>query len=653
MRFTCFAAALLITFLLSAPVFAAFPFSFGGVNDADPTATVDIDSNSDNIDDMAVTPQGDLLVAGHFEGEAIDFSPHNSTVDVVRSSSLADGTYRESGFLASYSGVTSQLNWVAYAHSDCSVSVDDWEAVTADANAIYLAGGFCGNTTIFDGAGQTTTLRTSDDIASPGDTSSDIFVAKFSHEGGLLWVETFGGPEGSDDAQSIDVDADGNLYVAGRFRGTVVFGSGNSFEGRWYDGFVLSLAADRSLRWVKRLGGADEDGIETVEVDGSAVYINAYVTSQSSGVHLDDDDETLEFNPTVAADDGSMVEEDAYFSVIQRLNSADGTLVWSAPIMRPDSTENTYIYVSDMSIGGDAAVYLTGFFAGSADVNPSPTTVNAITAATADDYDGFVLKLASTGTFAWATAIGQGLTTDTGDAIYATQDASPSIFVTGDYANTIDADGRGLAGAGSGTDTITSAGDRDVFLTKLDGNGDLVWVRSIGGTEYDTGDSLAGGADDVVYFGGQFRKEADIDPTDAVVTVSTADYAAVGDNTEGLAGRDAFIVRLTESTGEVLPADSDNDGIDDDTEVSVPPYTDPNDPDSDGDGIDDGTEVSELNTDPTNPDSDGDGVTDGVDVYPLDSSRWVAAPIPLMPLPFLLALVAGLGWLGMRRFRIL
>ena len=133
----------------------------------------------------------------------------------------------------------------------------------------------------------------------------------------------------------------------------------------------------------------------------------------------------------------------------------------------------------------------------------------------------------------------------------------------------------------------------------------------------------------MVYFGGQFRKEADIDPTDAVVTVSTADYAAVGDNTEGLAGRDAFIVRLTESTGEVLPADSDNDGIDDDTEVSVPPYTDPN-----------------------NPDSDGDGVKDGNDAFPLDSSRSAALPVPMMPLPVLFLLAISLGWLAVRRCQL-
>ena len=634
-----------IAIVTPAPVFAAFPFGFGGVNDSDPTTAVDIDTNSDNIEDMAVTPQGDLLVAGHFEGEAIDFSPHNSTVDVVRSSSLVDGTYRESGFLASYSGVTSQLNWVAYAQSDCAKSADDWEGVWADSQAIYLAGSFCGNTTVYDGKSAETDIRTTDDVADPGATYDDAFVAKFDHAGNLLWIEVLGSAGGSQKAQSIGGDGSGNLYVTGHFSGTVDFDASAATESRTAygsdDAFVLSLASDRSFRWVKRLGGGGSyrEAGEVIEVAGSGVYVAAYLQSDNAGIQLDDNDATLEFDPTTPATDGTLVPNDRLFSVMQRLRGSDGALVWSAPLMGPADEVNTDTYVSDLSIGGDGAVYSTGFFYGSIDFNPSSESTNTIPASAApdgdgrvQDYDGFVLKLQSDdGSFVWGTVIGQGDTTDTADAIYASQESSPSIFVTGDYANTIDADGRGIgtvSGPGSSTDTITSAGDRDVFLTKLTANGALVWARSIGGSEYDTGDGLAGGADGVVYFGGQFRKEADIDPTDDVVTVSTADFAAVGDNTEGLAGRDAFIVRLTESTGEVLPADSDNDGIDDDTEVSEPPFTDPD-----------------------NPDSDGDGVNDGDDAFPLDPSRSAVLPVPLMPLPVLFLLVISLGWLAVRRYQ--
>ncbi|MEC7240624.1 MAG: hypothetical protein VXW32_05260 [Myxococcota bacterium] len=67
--------------------------------------------------------------------------------------------------------------------------------------------------------------------------------------------------------------------------------------------------------------------------------------------------------------------------------------------------------------------------------------------------------------------------------------------------------------------------------------------------------------------------------------------------------------------------DSDNDGVDDGTEVAE--GTDPNSSDTDGDGLEDGSESS-LGTDPNNSDSDGDGLSDGEEVNsygsdPLDS----------------------------------
>ena len=58
-------------------------------------------------------------------------------------------------------------------------------------------------------------------------------------------------------------------------------------------------------------------------------------------------------------------------------------------------------------------------------------------------------------------------------------------------------------------------------------------------------------------------------------------------------------------------SDSDNDGLDDFTEIDD--GTNPLNPDSDGDGLFDGDEIT-AQTDPTNPDTDGDTYFDGVEV---------------------------------------
>lgn len=61
--------------------------------------------------------------------------------------------------------------------------------------------------------------------------------------------------------------------------------------------------------------------------------------------------------------------------------------------------------------------------------------------------------------------------------------------------------------------------------------------------------------------------------------------------------------------------DSDDDAIDDGTEIEN--GTDPLDSDSDDDGLDDGDEDS-VGTDPNDPDSDDDGEDDGEDADPAD-----------------------------------
>ncbi|MFO0747195.1 MAG: Ig-like domain-containing protein [Myxococcota bacterium] len=59
--------------------------------------------------------------------------------------------------------------------------------------------------------------------------------------------------------------------------------------------------------------------------------------------------------------------------------------------------------------------------------------------------------------------------------------------------------------------------------------------------------------------------------------------------------------------------DSDGDGLTDVYEVDVS-FTDPNDPDTDNDGLDDGTEVDGP-TDPLDADSDDDGISDGDEAH--------------------------------------
>jgi hypothetical protein len=85
-------------------------------------------------------------------------------------------------------------------------------------------------------------------------------------------------------------------------------------------------------------------------------------------------------------------------------------------------------------------------------------------------------------------------------------DANGSVYTTGDFADTVDFD------PGVGTANLTSAGGSDIFISKLDSNGDFAWAKRIGGTGADVGRRIAVDTALNVYTTGTFEGTVDFDP---------------------------------------------------------------------------------------------------------------------------------------------
>lgn len=106
---------------------------------------------------------------------------------------------------------------------------------------------------------------------------SDAFIAKFTPAGDQLAYSTYFGGTGDDYAQGIAVDAAGSAYFAG-FTGSPDLPTRTPYQlyrGLW-DGFLAKLSpAGNSLVYSTYIGGAADDRIEAVTVDGSG---SAYVT---------------------------------------------------------------------------------------------------------------------------------------------------------------------------------------------------------------------------------------------------------------------------------------------------------------------------------------------------------------------------------------
>ena len=180
--------------------------------------------------------------------------------------------------------------------------------------------------------------------------------------------------------------------------------------------------------------------------------------------------------------------------------------------------------VQGMVVDASGNVYTTGSFVDTVDFDPGTGTFNLTSAGFGDIY---ILKIDSSGNFLWAK--GFGSTSFDGGGALALH-VSGNLYVTGQFYDIIDFD------PGVGTTNLTSAGGADGFILKLNPAGDLIWVKSIGGIDGDSGYEIALDATGNIYTMGKFRGTADLDPSSGGVS-----------NLSSNGGDDVFVMKLDAS----------------------------------------------------------------------------------------------------------
>ncbi len=118
---------------------------------------------------------------------------------------------------------------------------------------------------------------------------------------------------------------------------------------------------------------------------------------------------------------------------------------------------------------------------------------------------------------------------DVGNSIAV--DAAGFVYTTGDFVGTVDFNPDPAI-----TSNVTSAGGRDIFISKLNAAGNFVVARQMGGISTDVGTSLVLDAARNIYITGYFNAIADFDPN----PVSTFNLTAVFS--------DIFAVKLSQGT---------------------------------------------------------------------------------------------------------
>ncbi|WP_437779311.1 hypothetical protein [Sorangium sp. So ce1097] len=243
----------------------------------------------------------------------------------------------------------------------------DQEGITAtldDFGDLFVAGNFEGSVDFGDGP-----------LVSAGGT--DVFVAKWSSDGDLLWSHRFGGP-GDDRVARAPHTVGSDLVITGSFEETIDFGGGPLVSAGGKDVFVAKLGDAGEHLFSHRYGGpADQEGhaVATVGFAGHVLLTGSFEGSIDLGSA-----------PLVSAGG-----RDAF---VARLDSA-GNLLWGRGFGGAEDDSGDAILLEP--VGGNALV--TGSFRGAVSFGGDPLV-------SAGGVDTFVARLDPSGAHLWSRRFG-------------------------------------------------------------------------------------------------------------------------------------------------------------------------------------------------------------------------------------------------------
>ncbi len=175
---------------------------------------------------------------------------------------------------------------------------------------------------------------------------------------------------------------------------------------------------------------------------------------------------------------------------------------------------NGNVYTRSMILDDLGNIYTIGSFnGGPIDFDPGAGSLELTSAGTTDIY---LSKLDASGDFIWAKRFG-GIDKEDGAAIAV--DVSGNVYFTGYFNDVVDFD------PGSGVYNLTSSvGGSDIFVCKLDVNGNFLWAKQIGNIgrgSSNAGKGIAIDAGGNVYVSGNFGYTVDFDPNGGTGTLTS------------------------------------------------------------------------------------------------------------------------------------
>ncbi|HEY0976422.1 MAG TPA: SBBP repeat-containing protein [Flavobacteriales bacterium] len=319
---------------------------------------------------------------------------------------------------------------------------------------IYITGRFRGNADFGGGV----TLN--------GFSGDDIFLARFDTAGTCLWARR-AGSSSNDEARGVEVSPQGDVFIAGTCNGT-------SFT---FDATVLSNPGN-----YKQIVVARYDSTGTVQWAKASTGNGQGKSARAISVVNDRLFVTGQVGASAATFDGTALTPGAQGTFLYVLaTDLDGNAMWARSYGRGD---HEGMGISADSLGN---VFVAGRMWG--DLYLQDDTLSSVSS----NDDILVMKLDRDGGFQWARSTGSSLR-DLAWGVAA--DGMGNAYFASQFLQTIDYFGT----------SVTSLGGEDILISKLDGQGDLVWVARPSGFQRDVPLCIhrRAAAPHELFFGGYF-----------------------------------------------------------------------------------------------------------------------------------------------------
>lgn len=375
-----------------------------------------------------------------------------------------------------------------------------------------------------------------------GAGNRDVYLIRTDRSGQKLWSKTYGAAN-IDYAWTIDIAVDGGFLI-GAHSGS--FGAGS------HDIYLIKCDSVGIIEWTRAYGGGSADGVYSLEQTTDGGYIlSSHTSSFGAGQHdvylikINSIGDTL-WTRTYGGSSGDYLravqqtDDGGYILVAETFSFGAGLA--DVYLLKTDSIGNV---MWTKTYGGSSSDY---GYSVKQTVDGGFVIAGYTNSFGAGQFDLYVIKTDINGSLIWSKTFG-GASSDYGHSVIQTLDSG---YIISGY-------------------TLSSGMAAQVYLVKLDSDGNLLWSKSYGGSGNDFGWSVEQTMDSgFVITGntdsfGRGNRDVYLIKTDrfgnsgcheAVAVTIASDAATITGSTQTLVDAGAFVNSTATITEDVVAADS-------------------------------------------------------------------------------------------------